>query len=105
MPFLKVVRSPEEDAKGVKPIIVTFEKLTVKGYLNVGTILAVTAVQCGKVNIMQDRTAVLQKSKTLRGSHIVISEDFPRDVMIKRRHLIKFAKQVRHYSIRFYSFV
>ena len=54
---------------------------------------------------MQDRTAVLQKSKTLRGSHIVISEDFPRDVMIKRRHLIKFAKQVRHYSIRFYSFV
>ena len=49
MPFLKVVRSPEEDAKGVKPIIVTFEKLTVKGYLNVGTILAVTAVQCGKL--------------------------------------------------------
>ena len=29
MPFLKVVRSPDEDAKGVKPIIVTFEKLTV----------------------------------------------------------------------------
>ena len=45
--------------------------------------------------IFQDRSAVLQKSKTLRGSHIVISEDFPRDVMIKRRHLIKFAKQVR----------
>ena len=29
MPVLKVVRAPEEDAKGVKPIIVTFEKLTV----------------------------------------------------------------------------
>ena len=43
----------------------------------------------------QDRSAVLQKSKTLRGSQIVISEDFPRDVMLKRRHLIKFAKQVR----------
>ena len=29
MPFVKVVRSNEEDAKGVKPIIVTFEKQTV----------------------------------------------------------------------------
>ena len=30
MPFVKVVRSNEEDAKGVKPIIVTFEKQTVR---------------------------------------------------------------------------
>ena len=29
MPFVKVARSNEEDAKGVKPIVVTFEKLTV----------------------------------------------------------------------------
>ena len=29
MPFVKVVRSNEEDAKGVKPIIATFEKQTV----------------------------------------------------------------------------
>jgi len=29
------------------------------------------------------------------GSSIVISEDFPRDVMLRRGHLIKFAKQVR----------
>ena len=28
------------------------------------------------------------------GSSIVISEDFPRDVMLRRGHLIKFAKQV-----------
>ena len=46
--------------------------------------------------VLQDRAAVLQKSKSLRGSSIVISEDFPRDIMAKRRHLIKFAKQVRH---------
>ena len=46
--------------------------------------------------MLQDRAAVLQKSKSLRGSSIVISEDFPRDIMGKRRHLIKFAKQVRH---------
>ena len=37
---------------------------------------------------------MLQKSKSLKGSSIVISEDFPRDIMQKRRHLIKFAKQV-----------
>ena len=29
MPFIKVARSNEEDAKGVKPIVVTFEKQTV----------------------------------------------------------------------------
>ena len=29
MPFVKVTRSQEEDAKGVKPIIVTFEKQAV----------------------------------------------------------------------------
>ena len=29
MPFAKVVRSNEEDAKGVKPVTVTFEKTTV----------------------------------------------------------------------------
>ena len=29
MPFTKVVRSAEEDAKGVKPVTVTFEKSTV----------------------------------------------------------------------------
>ena len=29
MPFVKVARSNEEDAKGVKPIVVTFEKQTV----------------------------------------------------------------------------
>ena len=44
--------------------------------------------------VLQDRNAVLQKSKTLKGCHVVISEDFPRDVMLKRRHLINFAKQV-----------
>ena len=84
MPVLKVVRSPEEDAKGVKPIIVTFEKLSVK----------LTAHSYILTQVLQDRNAVLQKSKTLKGCHVVISEDFPRDVMLKRRHLIKFAKQV-----------
>ena len=29
MPFTKVVRSADEDAKGVKPVTVTFEKSTV----------------------------------------------------------------------------
>ena len=29
MPFTKVVRGAEEDAKGVKPVTVTFEKSTV----------------------------------------------------------------------------
>ena len=50
--------------------------------------------------VLQDRNAVLQKSKTLKGCHVVISEDFPRDVMIKRRHLIKFAKQVSKENVR-----
>ena len=29
MPFVKVVRNAEEDAKGVKPVTVQFEKTTV----------------------------------------------------------------------------
>ena len=37
MPFTKVVRGAEEDAKGVKPVTVTFEKSTVsigtKGFI------------------------------------------------------------------------
>ena len=87
MPVLKVVRAPEEDAKGVKPIVVTFEKLAVKLLPQSYFILTLT-------DLLQDRNAVLQKSKTLKGCHVVISEDFPRDVMLKRRHLIRFAKQV-----------
>ena len=89
MPFVKVVRCQEEDAKGVKPIIVTFEKQTVRDAAKM-VVHHMTDV------VLQDRAAVLQKSKSLRGSSIVISEDFPRDIMAKRRHLIKFAKQVRH---------
>ena len=30
----------------------------------------------------------------LKGTNILISEDFPKDVMEKRSHLIKFAKEV-----------
>ena len=52
--------------------------------------------QCSRTLLFQDRNAVLQKAKSLRGSHILISEDFPRDIMKKRRHLIKFAKQVNN---------
>ena len=45
--------------------------------------------------MFQDRNAVLQKAKMLKGSNILISEDYPKDVMEKRKHLIKFAKAVR----------
>ena len=43
---------------------------------------------------MQDRNAVLQKSKMLRGINILISEDFPKNVLEKREQLVKFAKEV-----------
>ena len=45
--------------------------------------------------IIQDRNAVLQKSKMLRGTNILISEDFPKAVLEKREQLVKFAKEVR----------
>ena len=86
MPFTKVVRSAEEDAKGVKPVTVTFEKSTVSPR---------TRILWMMMMMFQDRNAVLQKAKMLKGSNILISEDYPKDVMEKRKHLIKFAKAVR----------
>ena len=86
MPFTKVVRSAEEDAKGVKPVTVTFEKSTVSPRTRILWIMMM---------MFQDRNAVLQKAKMLKGSNILISEDYPKDVMEKRKHLIKFAKAVR----------
>ena len=43
--------------------------------------------------ISQDRNAVLQKAKMLKGSNILISEDYPADVVQKRKQLIQFAKE------------
>ena len=86
MPFTKVVRSGEEDAKGVKPVTVTFEKSTVSPRTRILWMMRM---------MFQDRNAVLQKAKMLKGSNILISEDYPKDVMEKRKHLIKFAKEVR----------
>ena len=37
---------------------------------------------------------MLQKSKMLRGTNILISEDFPKNVLEKREQLVKFAKEV-----------
>ena len=87
MPFTKVVRSPEEDAKGVKPVTVTFEKSTVSTRTKMLLLMMFM--------MLQDRNNVLQKAKMLKGSNILISEDYPKDVMEKRKHLIKFAKAVR----------
>ena len=44
---------------------------------------------------MQDRTSVLQKAQMLRGTNILISEDFPKNILEKREQLVKFAKEVR----------
>ena len=86
MPFTKVVRSAEEDAKGGKPVTVTFEKSTVSPRTRILWMMRM---------MFQDRNAVLQKAKMLKGSNILISEDYPKDVMEKRKQLIKFAKAVR----------
>ena len=37
----------------------------------------------------------------LKGTNILISEDFPKDVMEKRSHLIKFAKEVKILTFSF----
>ena len=44
---------------------------------------------------VKDRTRVLQKAQMLRGSNILISEDFPKNILKKREQLVKFAKEVR----------
>ena len=39
---------------------------------------------------------MLQKDKMLKGNTMMISEDFHKDVINKRDHLIKFAKEVSY---------
>lgn len=68
-PFVKVTRGQEEE-RGSKPITVQFEKYS-------------------------DKTSVLQLARLLKGTNILISEDFPKRVRERRAHLIQFAKEVR----------
>lgn len=68
-PFTKVTRGIEEE-RGCRPVTVQFEKYT-------------------------DKASVLQKAKMLKGTNVLISEDFPKRVRERRMHLIQFAKEVR----------
>ena len=46
---------------------------------------------------LQDKEAVLRKAKLLRGSNILITEDFPRRVREHRAELARFAKEVNKF--------
>ena len=48
---------------------------------------------------IQDKEAVLRKAKLLRGSNILITEDFPRRVREHRAELARFAKEVRKLAL------
>ena len=52
-------------------------------------------------SFLQDKEAVLRKSKLLRGSNILVTEDFPRRVREHRAELLRFAKEVK-YFLTFY---
>ena len=43
---------------------------------------------------MKDKEAILRKSKLLRGTNILVTEDFPKRVREHRAELIRFAKEV-----------
>ena len=49
---------------------------------------------------LQDRNVVLQRANLLKGTTILISEDFPEKVVKKRELLIKYAKQVSLFQFR-----
>ncbi|XP_023334977.1 uncharacterized protein LOC111706351 isoform X1 [Eurytemora carolleeae] len=70
MPLVKVVKNTDQDVKGTKPITAQFEKY-------------------------QDKVAVMQKAKLLKGTGILLSEDFPKRIKEKRSQLLKFAKEVK----------
>ena len=46
---------------------------------------------------IKDKEAVLRKAKLLRGSSILITEDFPRRVREHRAELARFAKEVNKF--------
>ena len=48
---------------------------------------------------IKDKEAVLRKAKLLRGSNILITEDFPRRVREHRAELARFAKEVRKLAL------
>ena len=45
-------------------------------------------------SIIKDKEAILRKSKFLRGTNILVTEDFPKRVREHRAELIRFAKEV-----------
>ena len=85
MPFVKVVRSMETRGSGMRPVTVQFEKHSVCHAL-----MKKKTYFCD----LQDRNAVLQRANLLKGTTILISEDFPQKVVKKRELLIKYAKKV-----------
>ena len=52
-------------------------------------------------SIIKDKEAILRKSKLLRGTNILVTEDFPKRVREHRAELIRFAKEV---GIQLYYF-
>jgi hypothetical protein len=79
---------------GIWPVTVKFEKHSVRHAL----------MEKKETNLsydFQDRNAVLQRANLLKGSTILISEDFPQKVVKKRELLMKYAKQVSLFQFRF----
>ena len=74
-----------------EPVTVQFEKHSVWHALIVGFWWSWS---------FQDRNAVLQRANLLKGTTILISEDFPQKVVKKRELLLKYAKQVSLFQFR-----
>ena len=70
---------------GMRPVTVQFEK-----HLVCHALMKKETDSCD----FQDRNAVLQRANLLKGTTILISEDFPQKVVKKRELLIKYAKKV-----------
>jgi len=68
--MLKVRRAQGSAVRGTRPITVCFERY-------------------------QDKNAILRKSKLLRGTNILVTEDFPKRVREHRAELARFAKEIR----------